>query len=325
MEQNSRDEIDLIVAYNIVVKIVKRWVVLAFQALDFIIKKWKIVLTLLILGFAYGLYSSKTTSPGKNAKVLLRVNFDATSYVYNAVELLQEKFNERDTVFLAENKFRTDTPEIRALEMTPIINIKEITEGYEPNDRNLEALIKNLEFDEEIKLAETFNVEYKYHNLELTLASISNDETLQKLMDYLNDNPFLENIKEVTVSNIKNHIADNIKIMSQMDDIINAYNTNNSLSTPAKELYIVDKNFSTSGIINRKIELLEENDILKEDLAYNKDIVVLVSKPNVFSKKRGLAGKKHILYPILFVFAFLFLAWTRHTYRYLREIAAKSE
>lgn len=320
--KHNNDEIDLFYILDVFKGAFRRLNVLIFKALNFIFRQWKVVLGLFVIGVLLGVYSAKNTKPDFETKALVRINFNATSYVYNTIALLDEKVSEKDSLFFTQNGFRSDTLELKKLEITPIVDIRDIIDDYEPNDRNLEALLKNLEFDNEVTVTETFNSQYKYHTLDLVLSGVATNKTPQKILDYINKNDLFEGVKEVTINNLKNRVANNLTIIDQIDNVIKNYNTNESLASPSKEIYIVDKNFSVSGLLEKKVLLLEENDELTEEISYAKDIVVLVSKPDVYKVKSSFFAKKYILYPFTFVFIFLLFSWFFFTYKKLKEKAA---
>ncbi len=325
MKPNSTDEIDLIYVYNKIKKLVRGWVALTFRAIDFIIKKWIIITSLIIIGVALGYFSQKDARPSKKANVLIRINHDAVDYVYNEVELLNKKIKENDISYF-DNFGIKDSIEIKEIEITPIINLTDITEGYQINDRKLEGLLKNLKFNEdEININETFISKYKYHNLNFSLLYFANNETIKKTIDFFNNNEFIGRVKDTTLNDIKTHIANNKKSISQIDLIIDNYSNNESLQSPSNQIFVVDKNFSLNELIEKKIELQQETEKLNKFLVYAKDIVIVVNKPSLVIVNKGILGNKMIKYPTLLVFAFLVLSILRHFYFYLRGIAEISE
>ncbi|SDE48021.1 hypothetical protein SAMN05421855_101832 [Ulvibacter litoralis] len=320
--KHNNDEINMFYILNVFNKALRKLNVLIFAALQFIFRQWIVILVLFVIGVSLGVYLERKNDQSFETKALVRVNFNATNYVYNTITLLKQKVLERDSIFFTQNGFRSDTMEINTIEINPVVDIRDIIDNYEPNDRNLEALMKNLDFDNDVSITETFNAQYKYHTLDLELSGVATNQTPQKILDYINKNELFEDVKEVTINNLKNRVENNLNIIGQIDEVIKNYNTNESLTSPSKELFIVDKNFSVSGLLDKKVLLLEENDELTEDLSYAKDIVVLVSKPDVYKVKPSILTKKYILFPILFIFLFLFISGLLHVYMNLKEKAA---
>jgi len=325
MEKNNTDEIDLILGYNLLKKGIKKLIIIPYKVFQFIVKKWIIILSLIILGVVLGFLLQGEKQ--KEAKLLLRINFDAVSYVYSSLELLSNKVDQEDQKFLSEIGFQAKVPEIRKIEITPIIKLADILERYESNDRNLEAVIKNIDFslnEEEIEISESFMYDYKYHIAEIKLTSDANQETLKKIIDYLNDNKLLQQLKETSNKDILDHVRNNKETIDQINKVLNNYDSSGSLPSSSSQIYVVDKSFSLHEIIGRKIELQLEIETLNQYLVNSQEVVILANNPNLTEESLGLLGKKKIIYPIFLVFSFLFLAWIKHTYDYVKELAEKS-
>ena len=325
MEQKSPEEIDLIFLYKIFKNFVKRWVIRLFRGLNFIIKKRKLLLTLLIIGIGLGVVSNIFTKLAKKAELLIKVNFDAVNYVYSSISLLNEKITDKDSIFLSNIGLSIDSLEINEVDIIPQINIKDIIEKYPENDKSLEAILKNLEinelFDEkDTKMDRSFISEYKYHNILLSLSSYSNQGTVDLFLDYLNDNEFLEQLKNTTVKNLEEHLTNNAKIVEQIDRLLDTYYTNESIASPKSEIYVVDKNFSVASLLTTKVELQKESEIIKEELVYSKDIVIVVNNPKLADEEKSITSNKAIFYPFVLIFLYLLFSLFKHIYSSLKEM-----
>jgi hypothetical protein len=329
MTDYKNEEVDIFYVLHKLKELLKRWNVLLFRGINFIIKRWYVLLVLIIVGVALGYYEKENTKKDKKAKVLLRINFDSVNYVYTSLELLNEKLSQGDNRFLKKINYPNAPQEIKEFELNPIVNLKEIIAEYEANDRNFEAIIKNVEFpnkdDEERKISETFTSEYKYHILEFVFTNEATEESIRKIITYLNNNELLQELKEVSVRDIKEHVEYNRKTIEQINNVLDTYTSNESLPSPSAQIFVVDKNFSINNIIEKKIELQKEIEELNQYLVYSKDIVVMVNEPMVVKLNRGFLDKKAILYPVAFVGIFLFLALLRSVYIHLKHKAEETE
>lgn len=328
MVTENKDEIDLLKIIQIFKNILKKWVLLFFNALDFIFRNWIIVLGLIVLGLILGYFTQNNNKPSQKATVLLRVNFDAVNYLYSEVELFNKKIKEKDTLFFTKMGLNTNSLEVKEMELTPLINLKDIVDKYEQTYRNLDGLLQNLDFeDKEISVSETFTTEYKYHNLEFFLSSNANEETITKIINFFNNDELLRKVKNVAIKNMEDRIISNEKVISQIDTVIKLYSKNESLSSPSDQIYVVDKDFSIHGILNKKTQLLLDNEEIREELVVSENIIVMMNEPRLLNEKPGVSSNKIIFYPFAFVLAFLLLAFTRHSYLFLKEVAnsAKNE
>jgi len=328
MSDQNNEEIDIFYILKRIKETLKKGNVSFFKGINFVLRNWIIITILVVIGASYGYYSTLEDKRDKKATVLIRVNFDAVNYVYNSLESLTEKVSQKDAKFLSKIGFDAEVPEITSIEIKPVINLREIVDQYEINNRNFEAVLKNIDFkdeDEETPIAETLISSYRYHTIELELTNNANDNTLIKLLAYLNNNATLQELKQVTNSDIREHVKMNKQTIKQIDKVLDTYTSNNSLASPSAQIYVVDKNFSINNIIETKIELQQKIESLNKYLVYSKDVVVFVNDPNVTFLNKGLLDKKAIFYPIVMIFLFLLLAFVRFIYIVLRESAKQTE
>lgn len=318
MEQNKSDEIELFQVINSIKNTFRGWIISLFKTLEFIRKAWIVILVLIIAGVGYGYYKEAKTIPEKNIKSLIRINYNAVEYVYTSIELLNKKVKEHDNEFL--KSIGIEPYSINSLELKPIIKIKQMVDQFDQNNRNLDVLLKNIEFDEdEVILSETFTTAYKNHVLVISTYTNSIN-TLDFVLDYINNNPLIEKVKRVGVLNLKSELESNKKTLSQIDKILDNYSKNQSLSSSSEQVFVVDKNFSIHILIDKKRELLKIVRQQEQDLIFGKNVVVSINQPELTLAEKGFFSNKKIIYPLVFVFAFLFLAYSRYTYFRLKKI-----
>ena len=325
MATENKDELDLLKIIQVFKNIFKKWLLLFFNALDFIFRNWKTVLGLIAIGLVLGYFTQNNNKPSKKATALLRVNFDAVNYLYSEVALLNEKLAEKDSLFFTRIGFNTDSLEVQHMELTPLINLKDIVDK---NYRNLDGLLQNLDFednDKEINISETFTTEYRYHNLKFSLLSNANEETIPKIINFFNNDELLRKVRNVGVKNMEDRIISNEKVISQIDTLIKLYSKNESLPSPSDQIFVVDKNFHIHGILNKKTQLLLDNEKIREELVVSDNIIVMMNEPRLLSEKPEILDYKFIFYPLVFVLGFLLLAFARHSYLYLKEVAYSVE
>lgn len=324
MEQNNTDEIDLGYVYNVIKKTLKKCAILFFRFLDFCFRKWIIILILLIAGISYGYYIKTIEKEKKETSVLLRINFDTVDYVYSMIELFDRKIQEYDYDFIEEVGLSEDSLEIIGIEIDPVINFKDIITNYGDDGKYLGNLLQNIEFkDRDVVVSNTFNSEYKNHLLHIYLASNGTNETIDKVISKINNNEFLQKIKVREVKNIEGRILNNNKIVDQIDNVIKAFNSNESLLSPSEEIYVVDKNFNIELLLRRKMAIQRENEDLENELLYSTDIAVIINKPLVTTVEKTFSSNKLTYYPFLFIGWFFVLAFMRHSFFYIKELVNK--
>jgi hypothetical protein len=324
--ENKNDEISILYLFHSFKKGFLKLAIYGFNVLNFIAKNWKTTFLLVVLGVVLGYFSNLDYKENKSAKVLLRINHDAVNFVYNEINFLNEKIAENDKAFFKTVGFESSEVPIKDLEIKPIIDLTEISRRYEVNDRNLEGLLRNLDFNTtDLDISETFISKYKNHTLNLNLSTYADDKTITNLISYFNDNSLLQKLKDTTLKGVKKHIELNTKSIIQIERIIENYSQNRSLPSESDQIYVVDKNFSVHGLLIKKTELQKESESLNKFLVNESEVVVMVNKPNVIKEKRGLFGNPMIKYPIMLVLAFLVLVFLRNSYFNLKELAESSE
>ena len=321
MEQNNKDEIDLIQIFEAFKKTFIGFLVLLFNAWNFIIKKWIVIVSLLIIGVLLGYFLQSSYKPNKTAEVLLKVNFEAVAYLYKEVELLNNKIKQKDSIFISSLGLSTDSTEVKSLEVTPIVNLNDVVRKYgADNSRTLESLLKNVEFEgEELILTETFISDYKYHTINFKLSNNATLQSVSNIIKYFNSNKILEKVRDNKTENLNNRIINNKKIITQIDDLIDTYSSNKSISTSSNVIYVVDKDFNMDQILEKKMTLLKENEYLSQDLLYLEEIFVIINKPQLSKVDNNFKSNKMIYYPFLLVAIFLFFAFIKHSYNYIKQ------
>ncbi|MCB0458342.1 MAG: hypothetical protein KDC91_11415, partial [Flavobacteriaceae bacterium] len=317
----NHDEIDLGSLFEGLKKAKNSFLTTCFNAINFALRNWLVIVILIVVGVGLGYFSQMFDKAAKEAKVVIRTNFNTGEYTYNALEILQEKSKQKDSVFLEKNGFNKDTVEIKKIEVLPIVSFNDITEKYDPNDRNLDALLRYIEFEENEEKVNSFNSSYKYHTILLTLDNIANDQTINKIINYLNNQELIKRVGTVGKETIIERLEGNKNTLTQIDSVLTTYNKTQPLPSPDKQIYVVDKNFNISTVLETKIELMKQNQELNEDLVYADKAIVKISNEGVYEMDSGLLGKKTIIYPFIFVFLFFLISWVRHMYQYMKKIA----
>jgi len=325
MAQNNSDEIDLGVIFQKIKEAHQNFLVFLFNCVQFVFKYWIILLILIVGGAAGGYFWQKSVKAQKLATLIVQPNFESTSYVYDAIELLQIKQKQGDKKFLSEYGFNTEEAEIIEITIEPIVNIMDLLEKTETNDRNLEQYLDQSDFEEEVLLSEVFFTEYKYHKIYVTTTSIGNDETIQKTLDYLNNNELLQEVKKATITQINRTIKAHELSIEEIDGVIKNY-TEFSIPSPGSSdvYYYNNVNNSIPNLLEQKGLIIEETKNLRLDILKLNDIVTLINKPRI-RYIYSLKDQKTTLIPLALVFVFVLFSILRNTYYKAKRIAEKKQ
>lgn len=320
--KSNTDEVDLDSLFKGLKKFRNNILLIFYNAIQFLLRSWYIFLILLIVGIVLGYIAQKFGESKQEATVVIRTNFNSEEYAYNAIDILAKKVKDKDTLFIEANGFRADTLEIKDIEITPIFSFKDLAEEFQEDERNIDALLRNLNFQEITEEnIEPFKSSFKYHTLFLTLSSVANDQTVKNVINYLNNQEIIKRLGDVGKKNIVDQINVNSSTLEQIDSVIKAYGTNRSLASANSQIYVVDKNFNISDILELKMNLQEANKVLKEDLVFADRAIISIDSNAAVIESKGILSNKILLYPFLFIFLFLFFAFCRHAYRYIKGVA----
>lgn len=293
-----------------------------FKAIDFILKFWWVILLLIIAGATIGYFTKR--KPSYRSTILVQSNFDSQAYLYNAIQQFEDNLSEKDSVFLKNVGLPVKETPIIGVKIKPVINVLGLVEELKASDRALSIIIQELEVDddEELLASDRFYTNYKYHKLTVDLASEEAKSQIAKVIDFVNNKPFIQRIKDERIQNLKERIAQNESIMVQSDALIKSYTQSaelsNQIANEKLSFFNNSNNLNVDGILNFKNTLAIETEQLKNDLVESLDAVVVISDLQT-AKKESLKDKKEVIYPILLVFIFLFFAAVRYLYVSLRR------
>ena len=315
MSQTSKDEIDLGYLINKISEVLKNISVSIYNSIQFCLRNWYFIIGLLIGGIVLGYFSEIDSKPAKKATLILRTNFNTAEYTYNALNTLMVKSVTMDTAFLKQHGFKTGSNEIRGIEITPMINFKDITENFSQNERALEALLRNVEFKDEEAISNSFYSGYKFHQVDFVLSNSANQKTIDKVLAYLNDNEIIKRTAKNGKTVLEQNIAMNAFSIEQIDVTISKYNQNTFMGSTSQQVVVVDKNFSYNGVLVEKSKLQKENTHLKNELVYADQAIIKVTNPNIVEDKRPSYKMKYVTYPLFFVFLFFVFSWFSRVYK----------
>ena len=315
MSQTSKDEIDLGYLINKISEVLKNISVSIYNSIQFCLRNWYFIIGLLIGGIVLGYFSEIDSKPAKKATLILRTNFNTAEYTYNALNTLMVKSATMDTAFLKQHGFKTESNEIRGIEITPMVNFKDITENFSQNERALEALLRNVEFKDEEAISNSFYSGYKFHQVDFVLSNSANQKTIDKVLAYLNDNEIIKRTAKNGKTVLEQNIAMNAFSIEQIDVTISKYNQNTFMGSTSQQVVVVDKNFSYNGVLVEKSKLQKENTRLKNELVYADSAIIKVTNPNIVEDKRPTYKMKFVTYPLVFVFLFFVFSWFSRVYK----------
>ena len=314
----ENEELDIIVLIEKIKLILLSLFLQIYRRLKKFLSGWKQLLAVIFVGVLIGYFLTDNDKPlSKEATLLVKINFDAGNYVYDTVDLINLKISSDDTDFFTQEIKLNDDETIDEISVSPVIDIKDImAKDIQANE--IRALFENLEYEDGFSVTEGFKSDYDYHFIKVSVSNNSSIETINKIIDYFNNNPLFAELKERNLQRISSIIADNEQTIKQIDNLLEYYTTQKTPSN--SQLYIDNKNLRPNELIKTKITLQSENQELKRESLTSKETVMTINEANVLIENNSIASNKMVYYPLLFLLIYFIVSVLIGLYSYLDKL-----
>ncbi len=318
---NTQEEMDILLLFKKIETIFLKIILFFFRTIKETLLAWKKLAALILLGAVFGYVAENIIGKdsAKEASILLRINFDAGNYVYDAINLINQKIETEDEDFFTNDMKFNEDEVLEEISIKPIIDLKDILKD-DINANEIRALFENLEFEDNLAMTEGFRSDYKYHVLTLDISSSASNSSIKKIIDYFNINPLFIGLKERQLQSISSTIFNNERTIEQIDKLIEKYSSADSFEKSTSQLYIDNKTYLPNELIKIKIRLEEQNEELKGERILSTETVMVVNDTSLLIEQKGLSDNKTVYYPILLVLAFILGGAILKLYRYLEEL-----
>jgi len=314
----ENEELDIIVLIEKIKLMLLSVFLQIFRRSKMILSNWKQLIVVVLAGILMGyIMTDSEKNNSKEATLLVKINFDAGNYIYDAIDLLNLKILSEDKNFFLKEIMLDETETIDEILISPVVDIKDIMEK-EINANEIRALFENLEYEDGFSVTEGFKSDYDYHLITLKVSNNSSLNTVSKVIDYFNRNPLFAKLKDRNLQRISSVIYDNEQTIKQIDKIINFYTTEKKVSSA--QLYIDNKDIRPNDLINTKIALQKENEDLKNENLTSEQTVMVINEANVLVENKSLLSNLMIYYPILFLAIYVLITLLIGLYSYLDKL-----
>ena len=314
----ENEELDIIVLIEKIKLMLLSLMLQIFRRLKNFLLGWKKLLVVIIAGILFGYFQTDSKLPNaKEATLLVKINFDAGNYVYDAIDLINLKIKSEENDFFVEDMKLNADEVIDEVSISPVIDIKDIMNKIiEANE--IRALFENLEYEDGFSVTEGFKSDYDYHFIKVSVSKNSSIKTINKMVQYFNNNPLFLELKERNFQRISSIIYDNEQTINQIDKLIEHYTSDNKVNN--SQTYIDNKDINPNEIIKTKISLQNRNEQLKDQNITNKETVMLINEANVLIEDGSIISNKMLYYPLLFVIVYLVVYIAYGLYSYLEKL-----
>ena len=314
----ENEELDIIVLIEKIKLMLLSLMLQIFRRLKNFLLGWKKLLVVIIAGILFGYFQTDSKLPNaKEATLLVKINFDAGNYVYDAIDLINLKIKSEENDFFVEDMKLNADEVIDEVSISPVIDIKDImNKNIEANE--IRALFENLEYEDGFSVTEGFKSDYDYHFIKVSVSKNSSIKTINKMVQYFNNNPLFLELKERNFQRISSIIYDNEQTINQIDKLIEHYTSDNKVNN--SQTYFDNKDINPNEIIKTKISLQNRNEQLKDQNITNKETVMLINEANVLIEDGSIISNKMLYYPLLFVIVYLVVYIAYGLYSYLEKL-----
>ena len=314
----ENEELDIIVLIEKIKLMLLSLMLQIFRRLKNFLLGWKKLLVVIIAGILFGYFQTDSKLPNaKEATLLVKINFDAGNYVYDAIDLINLKIKSEENDFFVEDMKLNADEVIDEVSISPVIDIKDImNKNIEANE--IRALFDNLEYEDGFLVTEGFKSDYDYHFIKVSVSKNSSIKTINKMVQYFNNNPLFLELKERNFQKISSIIYDNEQTINQIDKLIEHYTSDSKVNN--SQTYIDNKDINPNEIIKTKISLQNRNEQLKDQNITNKETVMLINEANVLIEDGSIISNKMLYYPLLFVIVYLVVYIAYGLYSYLEKL-----
>ncbi len=320
---NQDQEIDLSLLTKKIAGLFESFLSFIFNCILYVKKNIIILVLLFVVGAVLGYLSDDSNNKYEN-DIIVTPNFGSIDYVYDKVGLLNAKIKQNDSTFLKSIGI-LEPKKVTSIEIEPIIDIYNFVNNNSAtsannaqNSQNFE-LVKLLSEDGDIKKVikdELTSKNYSQHTIHIsTRGLVSNKNTIDPILLYLNKSDFYEKYQKTYVDNINNKMKQNDVIISQIDGVLNQFSSNTANNQKSEKLVYYNENTQLNDIINTKNTLINENGYQRSQLVSLDKIVKEKSRIINIKNTKGLGNKLTLILPLLFILVFVCYKFFKSFYR----------
>lgn len=303
---NSGQEIDIFQLSKSIGGFFERINSIIFQSIHFFVRKWIIVLILLIIGFGIGWYLDSNKKTFEN-QIIVTPNFGSVDYLYSKINLIESKIIAGDTAFLKNEVGIQNPKSIKKIEIKPIADVYKFIEDKEQNFE----LIKLMAEVGEVKKVLEDNItskNYTFHSISFVTDKITSEKDIvEPLLKYLNSSEYFKTLQKIGYKNLEQQIIQNDTIIAQIDQVLNGFSNTVKNGSKNDKLIYYNENTQLNDIIKTKQYLIIDQGKYRLKLInYDKAIKDINSTLNIHSAKIT-NGNLKLLLPFLFIFIFVLI------------------
>ncbi|MEZ7498402.1 hypothetical protein QO200_06585 [Flavobacterium sp. Arc3] len=277
-----------------------------FNCIRFFVKNAVVIAILLIVGFSLGMFLDKTQKIYDH-RIIATPNFGSTDYLYSKIDLIQSKIREGDSVFLKEVVGIRKPKEIVKIEVNPINDVYKFIENKSENFELIKLMAEAGDINKILEDNLT-SKNYTLHTITFKTNKRTNDsETVQPILNFLNQTDYYEKVQKETVRNIQVKMNQNDTIIAQIDGVLNGFSNRVNSNQKSDKLVYYNENTQLNDVIKTKEMLINEQGVHRVQLVGLNKIIKDNSTTLNIENSKSINGKLKLVLPILFLLSFIFI------------------
>ncbi len=307
---NNADEIDLGQLFQMIKNAFSKvfeWVLRVFLYF----KKNLIILIILgVVGVGIGYGLNQISDSKQKTEIIVKPNFESKDYLYGVIDEIESKSKGKDYNFFKELGINLDSLKGFKVEIEPVTqNIKSNLQeelkyleylGDLKEDGSIKQVIKNEVLGNSYV---NYKISFYYKDVDRGHAAAS------KVMNYINDNKYFKDLRDIYVENAKSRIKENDKLITQIDVLIENYSKalgtkSNQSSGDGTVLLGGEEGLNIPSLLNLKNTLIQSNATNRISLKEMQETIKILNFGQPHEVKKNFFGHSLVLIPSILIGVF---------------------
>lgn len=286
-----------------------------------------VLLVLIIFGVAIAVVLNNFSSELYKTEVIVKPNYESNDYLYDVVEEITSNIATADTLFFEEIGIDVKNIEHLRIEIMPIENREEKSDNIENEIKYLQVLkdMPNDLFVQDILKSEILKKSVTTHRITFFYKEAKKGrEQSQKIMGYINNNPYFNKLKEVYVTNASTKIEENKKLIEQVDELISGFakrlGKKEERLNQGAVLLESESGLDVPTLLALKNSLIKENERKRLEIIQQNEVVKILNFGKSHQAERSFFEKRIVKFPLILLGFFFLYALITHLNRKSREL-----
>ncbi|HET8737407.1 MAG TPA: hypothetical protein VFM69_12485 [Pricia sp.] len=316
-QQPESDEIDLGQLFRMIGRGFNR-LFRGFLRMFLYFKKhfWKLAI-LVGIGLAIGYGLKFLISDKLKTEIIVKPNFDSRDYLYDVVEEIDANLKSKDTTFFKDLGIVVSELKSLAITIEPIKEEKE-EENREEDLKYLQVLqsFEGDSFISDVVKSEILKKSGMNHRITIFYKNpLAGREATHRLMEYINDNSYFNQLKQVYNQNALSKIARNEALIEQIDTLVEGYTNNLMQGDRIDQGTVVlenEKTLEIPGLLTLKNALIKEIERKKVELAEQKNTISIINFGRNQKVKVPIYSRGILVIPFILVVLFMLVSLLKY-------------